>query len=300
MSRPIVIYHSSCVDGWCAAWIFDRCLHGAELLPAHYGDEPPNVDGREVYVLDFSYPRQVMIEMHKSAHSLWVLDHHATAEEACADLPFCIFDKEQSGAGLAYWWCYDQGWIADLKATGEWRDIASGMSTLSQYVQDRDLFRFALDASEAVNAAIRSYSFELEVWDYLSRRCHVTPLSLVGEGEAIQRYRKQITKSHVGHSHIVEIAGVHVPAVLCATGDIISDVCGELAKGELFAATYCPTSEGDLLVSLRSEKNGLDVGQIAKEFGGGGHKHAAGFKLPYQYLVRLSTKHGIKAASKQA
>lgn len=300
MSRPLVIYHASCVDGWCSAWIFDRCFGGVELLPANYGDSPPNVDGRTVFVLDFSFPREVMMDMHSSAHSMWVLDHHKSAEEDCDDLPFCIFDKEQSGAGLAYWWCYDNGYIFELKKSLETRDIASGMSALSQYVQDRDLFRFALDASEAVNAAIRSYPFELETWDYLSRKCHVTPLSLVTEGEAIQRYRRQIIDSHIGHSHIVEIAGVKVPSTLCATGDIISDVCGELAKGQLFAATYCPTSDGDLLVSLRSDSNGLDVSQIAKEFGGGGHFHAAGFKLPYQYLVRLSTQHGIKTASKQS
>ena len=31
--------------------------------------------------------------------------------------------------------------------------------------------------------------------------------------------------------------------------------------------------------SLRSEEGGLDVSEIAKKFGGGGHKHSAGFKV---------------------
>lgn len=32
--------------------------------------------------------------------------------------------------------------------------------------------------------------------------------------------------------------------------------------------------------SLRSREGGVDVSEIAKQFGGGGHKHAAGFRLP--------------------
>ena len=51
-----------------------------------------------------------------------------------------------------------------------------------------------------------------------------------------------------------------------------------LGKGEPFAATFFYDGEG-YVFSLRSDDNGLDVSEIAKQYGGGGHKHAAGFKL---------------------
>ncbi len=41
--------------------------------------------------------------------------------------------------------------------------------------------------------------------------------------------------------------------------------------------------------SLRSEEGGQDVSEIAAMFGGGGHKHAAGFKLAGDELHRLES-----------
>jgi nanoRNase/pAp phosphatase (c-di-AMP/oligoRNAs hydrolase) len=32
--------------------------------------------------------------------------------------------------------------------------------------------------------------------------------------------------------------------------------------------------------SLRSTPEGMDVSEIAKQYGGGGHKHSAGFRIP--------------------
>ena len=40
------------------------------------------------------------------------------------------------------------------------------------------------------------------------------------------------------------------------------------------------TTDGRVF-SLRSTEEGLDVSEIAKQYGGGGHKHASGFRVPY-------------------
>ena len=55
MQKPLVLYHANCPDGFCCAWIA-RKKFGPELdlVPAQYGDDPPNVVGRDVYILDFS------------------------------------------------------------------------------------------------------------------------------------------------------------------------------------------------------------------------------------------------------
>jgi hypothetical protein len=65
-----------------------------------------------------------------------------------------------------------------------------------------------------------------------------------------------------------------------------SDACNILAKDEPFAATFYlegPT----VIVSLRSSKEGDDVSEVAKKFGGGGHAHAAGFKINFREFVQL-------------
>ena len=52
-----------------------------------------------------------------------------------------------------------------------------------------------------------------------------------------------------------------------------------MAQGEPFAACYWDT-EGARVFSLRSADDGLDVSEIAKQYGGGGHVRAAGFSVP--------------------
>lgn len=82
-SKPLVLYHSSCQDGFCAAWVAWRALEGnAEFIPVQYGQEPPpHIDDRRVYVLDFSYKRPVLAQMCRQASHVTVLDHHRTAEQ---------------------------------------------------------------------------------------------------------------------------------------------------------------------------------------------------------------------------
>jgi oligoribonuclease NrnB/cAMP/cGMP phosphodiesterase (DHH superfamily) len=57
-----------------------------------------------------------------------------------------------------------------------------------------------------------------------------------------------------------------------------SDAAAKLAVGWPFAAYYWDSPTGREF-GLRSAPDGLDVSVIARKFGGGGHKHAAGFKL---------------------
>ena len=46
------------------------------------------------------------------------------------------------------------------------------------------------------------------------------------------------------------------------------------------AAFIKETAKGMIAVSMRSKGTGYDVAEVAASFGGGGHRNAAGFKLP--------------------
>jgi len=77
----------------------------------------------------------------------------------------------------------------------------------------------------------------------------------------------------------MEIGGHCVP-VANLPYTLVSDAGHLLAKGAPFAACYWDTPEGRVF-SLRSTDEGLDVSAIAKQYGGGGHIHASGFRVPY-------------------
>ena len=67
MNRPLVIYHGNCADGFSAAWCFWRKYgEGADYVAGVYQQSPPDVAGRDVYLVDFSYKRDVLLEMAKS------------------------------------------------------------------------------------------------------------------------------------------------------------------------------------------------------------------------------------------
>src|SRR5271169_5753810 len=87
MSRkPLVIYHADCIDGLTAAWVARRSLHDADLHPASHGSSPPDMTGRDVYMLDFAYPRPVMEVIARQVQTLVLLDHHKTAATDSAGL----------------------------------------------------------------------------------------------------------------------------------------------------------------------------------------------------------------------
>ena len=102
--KVLCIYHAFCADGFGAAWIVRRALgDGVEFHAASYGQEPPDVTGRDVLMVDFSYKRPVLVQMAAKAKSILILDHHKTAQADLVDLPDnvqTIFDMERSGAML--------------------------------------------------------------------------------------------------------------------------------------------------------------------------------------------------------
>ncbi len=261
---PLVIYHYPCVDGFTAAWAIWKKHPDWEFYPGKHGDAPPDVTGREVYMVDFSYKRPVLLEMASKATSIKILDHHKTAEADLVDLPENVsvtFDMSKSGARLTWEFFHPDKFV----------------SKLVFFVEDRDLWRFEFPETKAINAYIFSQDYSFGSWELINQKLHTSFINLVGAGEAIlDKHDKDVQELSAGKFRLnIEghsVWAVNVPYTLA------SDMGHLLGKGEPFAATFFYDGEG-FVYSLRSDENGLDVSEIAKKFGGGGHKHAAGFKI---------------------
>lgn len=277
MGHPLVIYHGNCPDGFAAAYaLYDHFRQGAEcrcdFVAGIHGQDPPDVTGRDVYIVDFSFRRPVLKDICQAASTVTVIDHHASAELDLAGLEQehanlrVVFNMDKSGAVLA-WEFYH----------------ATPPPRLLLHVQDRDLWRFELEGTNDIHAALMSLPFDFSRWEQLcAGESDLEPLR--AGGQAINRYRRRMIDLHREKAVMVTIAGYRVPGVNCYE-DIMSDLVGELAKGHPFAAAY--QDQGTLRKwSLRSSPDGLDVSEIAARFGGGGHRHAAGFaiRLPESVL----------------
>lgn len=261
MTRPLVVFHADCADGFCSAWLIWRYHDkGAEFHPATYEAPPPDVTGRDVLILDFSYRRPVLERMHAEARSLIVLDHHKTAQAELVGLDYCTFDMELSGAQLT--WAYvseaapfaQRPWIVD-------------------YVADRDLWHWQLPDSRAVNAALRSYPQDFETWTGIA---DASPGELAAEGRAILRADERAIEVHCSRAREVDFDGHQVPTVNASV--LRAEIGNALNLGHPFAVVWFERGAGIRQYHLSSDENGIDVSEIARARGGGGHKHAAGFE----------------------
>ena len=81
----------------------------------------------------------------------------------------------------------------------------------------------------------------------------------------------------------MSIGGHDVP-VASLPYTLVSDAAHLMAQGELFAACYWDTAAGRNF-GLRAADDGLDVSEIAKLYGGGGHAKAAGFKVARDHAL---------------
>jgi len=267
---PLVLYHANCWDGFCAAFVLWKHYDGAiDARPVRYGDplpDPLDTVVRSVFVVDFSWPLVELRALAAESARLHVLDHHRTAITALRGQslgPFATLDlrEDWSGAHLV-WSRYGP------TETLPW---------LVAYTEDRDLWRWALPDTREINAALRSYPLDFELWDSWGPD---VPPTFVAEGAAILRAEAAVIERHVRHAQRnVPFAGHEHVSVVNATS-LQSEIGHALAKDAFFAVCWFEDRHGDTVYSLRSAEHGADVSAIAARFGGGGHVHAAGFTLP--------------------
>lgn len=310
--RPLCIYHHNCADGFSSAWVVWKYFKGeVDFHPGIYGEEPPETKGRRVIIVDFSYKPDVLKKMSKSARSMLILDHHKSAVEEiksyenvedgikcqlfvhmedtytgeidwnrhlhnsyqdyCENIPraliYTLFDMERSGAMITWNFFFPR----------------QEPPQLLKHVEDRDLWRFNLPHTREIQACLFSYEYDFHRWDQLMLKTKTS--GLISDGQAIERkHHKDIKELVEASRRLMRIGGV-----LVWVGNLpytmSSDACRVLYEKPVsfdlkapFGACYWDGPDGRTF-SLRSEGD-FDVSEIARKYGGGGHKNASGFRMP--------------------
>lgn len=263
--QTLVIYHGRCADGFGAAYAaWKRFGNDAAYVGVAYGHVMPleEIQGRDVYILDFCFPRAITEQMAACAKSILVIDHHKTAQADLAGFPHAIFDMNKSGARLA--WEYFHG--------------ATPVPDLLRFVEDRDLWRWVLPHSAAYLAYLDQQLMDFEVWDKLARMGAKQTAKVCKIGEHMNAKFDSVARTIACNAEPVELLG-HKGHRVNAPGMFVSKV-GELVyeQNNSFALVWY-INNGTLGVSLRAKRGTVDVSELARAFGGGGHAAAAAFKL---------------------
>ena len=311
----LIYYHADCIDGFGAAYAAWRHFReNAFYRPMHHGDswQIDEVIGRNVFILDFSFPRPLLEEIARYAASVCQIDHHASARDGWAselktetgssmasyqhpELPLkVIFDMEKSGARLAW----------------EHFHPETSLPLTLCHIEDQDLWRFKIAGTRAFCTALRLKPFNFAIWHELISEiekgdsdCYA---SLLAEGHAIQRFLVIETQRLADSSLVMPVSfcGEPIDPLQAVRHGTPTRVEGDLAwrriDGLAINASTLFASELGNLLAIRSGTFGLiwqvgadglvkaslrasgkvDVAHLAANFGGGGHPNAAGFRMP--------------------
>lgn len=274
-----------------------------------------SISERGVYILDFSLPKAVMDWLFSHTKRVIWLDHHASVfkdwgvplDDVADELTLglvqpndhtVVLDNNKSGALLAWEYFYPD----------------TEVPMLIQHIDDRDRWQFKLDGSKELHAAMNSLKpWSFEMWEAYFLVGNVRFNALKDEGAAILRAHNQNVQAALKQARACEIhwgeifaTADNTPAVrkgfevggyskgfaetrtglACnAPSFLASDLGHELAnKSGTFGLVWSMAGDGQVHCSLRSNGD-YDVSAIAKVFGGGGHRNAAGFSTDIDTLV---------------
>lgn len=280
--RAVVIYHDNCNDGFGAAWAFHKLMEekyseGVEYIPWQYGKGLPVLQfpsaETDLYILDFSFDKFNLSHLCGTHRKVVVLDHHKTAKEDLTgewvnkpgNLEI-VFDMERSGAGISW----------DYFSTRSHR-----RPVLINRIEDRDLWKFQYTHTREIHERLSLLPKDFDRWTRFAIRIENIHgfEDAVREGELLKEKDNAICLSIIDQcARACTINGVE--GIICnAPGMFASEIGMLLAeRSGTFGASYYQSSDGATKFSLRSIGE-FDVSALAKEFGGGGHKNAAGFVL---------------------
>lgn len=282
--KKVACLHHNDADGQGSAFALWKALgETCELsfIPVQYGQEPPYEALRafgpdQVYVVDFSYKAEVLTHFLDEFPNTFTIDHHATSYE---DLWKAYSGRE------AGWWHHDTTKSGCI-LTWEYFFDDEEPPDILRYVQDRDLWKFDLENSREINAYIATMPKEFTEWDdfYLPEAYTAGKAVMAFQAKQVERRLKDVKL--IGYNPLSmgfeDCPYDGIPAIpIVNASENISEL-GEamcLAYPESpFSISYCDRPDGKRSYSLRS-RNGFDAGELAREWGGGGHKSASGFTL---------------------
>ncbi len=281
-----VIYHGNCPDGFAAALAaqlffkqqdnYKSFKHNITYHKGIHGTTPPNCQGKEVYIVDFSYRREEIKKLCQQAAKVTIIDHHISALKDLDGL-----EQEHDNLNLQF----------DMKQSGAvltWKFFhKSKVPLLFQHIQDNDLWHFELKNTLTIILAIMSYPMKLKLWNrWLNDENSL--LMLHKEGLILKRQTDKQIKRYKKAARMGTIAGHTVP-VVNAPSSIGSELLHQLSDGYPFAVAYEDKSERRVWQLRSGGDKAIDVSQIAQKFGGGGHKNASGFSTD-SYDIEISVE----------
>lgn len=313
-------YHSADLDGHCSGAIVKHFVPDAILHPINYGDAFPWEEIKPedtVYMVDFCLqPATDMVRLfalvQEYGRLLW-MDHHKTALDSMED--YDVPGIQVVGeAGCELTW----KWFATLKGL----EMPLAVTLLGRYdVWDHSdprtlpfQYRMRMEDLDPLKGegAMAKWETLFDPFDdggiYTegSEGQYLYLSDLIREGELLLHYEDQqnvkVCRAYAFETDLYVTGRIPEDRAPTPTRRLLAICINRgMTNSKVFDSVYDPTrhhlmitfcrlplhkqTKGGWTVSLYSTREDVDCGAIAKTFGGGGHKGAAGFQcdvLPFQ------------------
>jgi oligoribonuclease NrnB/cAMP/cGMP phosphodiesterase (DHH superfamily) len=271
-SRPTICLYHDDPDGCCAAAIVRRALGEALILHAlEIGDAFPweSIEEQaQVVLVDYSLPLEDMRRLKEGHHLVWI-DHHKTAlsrlGEAMADVPG---ERSLDAAACVL----------------TWRTFFSGdpVPRAVTLIGDRDIWEMVYPETRAFSEGLFQERIEPSndrLWGPLLDGDEERVKQLTERGRVLYDARLRSIKDVVSHYGFETSFEGHRTMVVNHRGN--GDM-GEYIRKAGYELAYCYVEvvrNGLLQTVVTLYSDQIDVSEIARKFGGGGHRGAAGFQF---------------------
>lgn len=275
-------YHTD-LDGKCAGAIvymffkLDRDYtkeieEQCEFIPINYNDDFPFdkiIPNEQVVIVDFSLQKQGEFEKLKNITDkiIWI-DHHKTAIEEYKDFD-CVGVRRDGVAGCVLTWQFFY----------PRQEVPKIVDMLGAYdIWDFSKYGESLNILQA-GIRLREHNPESSEWTKWLKGEDFE--DIIKEGTIALQYRKNTWAGLIkSWSFFVEFEGYK--AICCNAGSVSSQLFDSVKEDYDLMIPFVFDGK-QWTISLYTKKD-IDCSEIAKKYGGGGHKKAAGFQckeLPF-------------------
>lgn len=265
-------YHND-LDGKCSGYLVKLKYPACEFRSINYNQDFPFDDikeNEEIFIVDYSLEPDEMEKLYNITENISWIDHHISTLRKYEDFPYEIAgirEVGKAGCHLTFEYLFDPWENQQLKM-------------IVNLIEDWDIWEFRYGKyTTYFHLAMLSYDNEPndEIWDESFKNIN----RLFKEGKTIKRYRKKDNLRYI-RKHAFEINFKGYKCIVCNKKDS-SDMFENLKDYYDIMIPYVYNGE-EFIVSLYTVKEDIDLSKIAEEYGGGGHKQAAGFhcnELPF-------------------
>jgi len=274
----ICFYHND-LDGKCAGAIVKKYYSDCKMYEINYDHKFPwdLVVDEHVIMVDFCLqPFSDMVKLNNMAKLEWI-DHHKSAIDAHKTSKESIVGaRSTKKAGCELTWKY----FFPEKTT------PTGVTLLGKY----DSWRQEQDWEDKVlpfQYGMRSFNADpvSKIWNYVLKNNQRFLLSTIKTGESILKYQKEYFRTYckeAAFETILDGFGAIAVNIGLGSSQAFESVWDENKYYLMIAFWF---KKGQFTVSLYTTRDDIDCSDLAKKYGGGGHKRAAGFQtkeLPFK------------------